>query len=365
MARILLLDPFMTGSHQQWAEGWQTHSRHDLHILGLRGKHWKWRMRGGAISLARKAEALDYKPDLVVATDMLDVAAFTGLMRKDWGSVPLAMYFHENQLTYPHQGEGSLPKRDLHLAFTNYTSALSADYLIFNSRFHQHNFFEALPPFLKIYPDHRELDLVEGLGQKARVWPVGLTLPDRESFPQKPTNTVPVVLWNHRWEHDKGPEAFFELLFSLADEGLSFQLIVLGEAYARQPAIFSEAKTRLSDRILHWGYAADKAAYWQWLSQADVLPVTSQHDFFGISVVEAIYAGCYPILPRELVYQEHVPAALWQEHSYQDGEDLGQKLKSYLQQPATASALLAAQVQGYDWRRLVARYDAEAEEMLR
>ena len=50
--KILILEPFFTGSHQQWAEGFQKHSTHQVEILSLSGHHWKWRMHGGAIALA-------------------------------------------------------------------------------------------------------------------------------------------------------------------------------------------------------------------------------------------------------------------------------------------------------------------------
>ena len=40
------------------------------------------------------------------------------------------------------------------------------------------------------------------------------------------------------------------------------------------------------------------------LSNADVIVSTAHHDFFGVSVVEAISAGAYPLLPRRLAYPE-------------------------------------------------------------
>ena len=33
--RVLLVEPFLGGSHRAWAEGWQQHSRHDVDILCL------------------------------------------------------------------------------------------------------------------------------------------------------------------------------------------------------------------------------------------------------------------------------------------------------------------------------------------
>ncbi len=57
--KILILEPFFSGSHRQWAEGYQRHSRHEVEILSLKGRHWKWRMFGGAVSLANDFMASD------------------------------------------------------------------------------------------------------------------------------------------------------------------------------------------------------------------------------------------------------------------------------------------------------------------
>ena len=52
--RIVLLEPFFSGSHQSWAEEFQENSQHNVELLTLPGRHWKWRMHGGAISLSKK-----------------------------------------------------------------------------------------------------------------------------------------------------------------------------------------------------------------------------------------------------------------------------------------------------------------------
>ena len=37
---------------------------------------------------------------------------------------------------------------------------------------------------------------------------------------------------------------------------------------------------------------------------SNILPITSNQDFFGISIVEAVGYGNYPILPKRLSYPE-------------------------------------------------------------
>ena len=134
---------------------------------------------------------------------------------------------------------------------------------------------------------------------------MSLFAPKLRKFDQHKTEAArsdqpPLILWNHRWEYDKNPEEFFRALFALQEQGIEFELAVLGESYKKHPPIFSEAKTRLAEQIVHWGYAESFAEYAKWLWRADILPVTSIHDFFGISVVEAIYCGCTPLLPKRL-----------------------------------------------------------------
>jgi len=51
---ILLLEPFFTGSHRTWAEDYARYSEYHVELLTLGGHYWKWRMHGGAVTLARK-----------------------------------------------------------------------------------------------------------------------------------------------------------------------------------------------------------------------------------------------------------------------------------------------------------------------
>jgi glycosyltransferase involved in cell wall biosynthesis len=359
--KILLLEPFFTGSHQRWAEEYQQHSQHEVELLSLRGRHWKWRMQGGAAALAKHFSAKAGWPDLLLATDMLHLPAFLGLTRQHTARLPVALYFHENQITYPWSPDDPDPDlgRDHQYGYINYLSALAADAIFFNSDYHRASFLSALPGFLRQFPDARGLDTVPAIAEKSEVLPLGLDLRKLETERPADKPPYPTLLWNHRWEYDKNPDLFFQALFRLKEEGIDFRLIVLGEGYRNAPPIFAEAKQRLADELLHWGYAESQEAYAQWLWVADILPVTSRQDFFGGSVVEAMYCGCFPILPRRLAYTEHVPEALHPACFYEKDEAFYPLLrKTLVQWPQLPQATVTSDfVARYDWSILAGQYD--------
>ncbi|MEM1323089.1 MAG: DUF3524 domain-containing protein [Bacteroidota bacterium] len=366
--KIALLEPFFAGSHRDWAEGYQQYSQHQIRLYTLAGRHWKWRMHGGAISLAKQFLDDNFQPDLLLATDMLDLTSFLALTRQQTAQLPVALYFHENQLTYPWSPEDQDVQlaRDNHYAFINYSSALAADRLFFNSSYHRRSFLDALPSFLRQFPDRRSPENVELLKQRSEVLPLGLRLQRFQTHTTTQPNEHPLLLWNHRWEYDKNPDDFFRLLCQLQSEGLSFKLVVLGESYAKAPACFAEAQQQLKAKILHFGYTKHFADYARWLWQADILPVTSNQDFFGASVVEAIYCNTYPLLPDRLAYPEHIPEEQQQNHLYTDLDELYTKLKSTIQQVSNIRQANSTQdfVARYDWSILAAHYDATLMQML-
>jgi glycosyltransferase involved in cell wall biosynthesis len=373
--RITIVEPYCTGSHAAWAHEYASHSRHQVELLTLPGRNWKWRMHGGAVTLAARFLASASRPDLILATDMLDLTTFLALTRERTSRCRCALYFHENQLTYP-WSPGDPDKeqqRDQHYAFINYASALAADAVLFNSRYHQDAFLGALPGFLKQFPDATEPASVQAIAAKSRVLPLGMDLKklDRHRPKAVPTEALPtqaapteaasprapLILWNHRWEYDKAPEEFFEALYQLADEGVDFQVAVLGESFGRAPAIFKQARQRLGARVLQWGYLDSFEQYANWLWRADILPVTSRQEFFGASVVQALYCGCAALLPDRLSYPEHVPASAAAGVLYREGADLAERLRGVIRDRSGAASL-APFVSRYDWGELAPVYDS-------
>lgn len=325
--KIALLEPYYSGSHKYWADAYNRISKHEVNLFTLPGKYWKWRMHGGAVTLADKLMS-DIKPDVILAGSMMDIALLKARLPKEWSGVPVAVYFHENQFAYPSSHENNKEETDYHYAFFNYTSALVADKVIFNSGYNMQSFLDALPGFLKMYPDARNLETIQEIKDKSMVVYPGIDVASIEAV-ETPKDEVPLILWNHRWEHDKGPEEFSELLLKLDKEGMPFHIALLGEQFGRLPEALQRLKDHFGDRVIADGFLPSRQAYLEILKRAMVLPVTSRHDFYGYSVLEAIAAGCIPLLPNDQVYPEYIPH-LGDFCVYKNKEELFSKIKSIL-----------------------------------
>ena len=371
--KIALISPYHGGSHHAWAEGFRQRSTHEVAFFTLPARFWKWRMHGGAVTLARQFLREAARPNLLLATDMLDLTTFLALTRPHAGRLPVVLYMHENQLTYPLPAEGDggpmrrqQGERDLHYAFINYASMLAADCVLFNSHFHRRSFFDALPNFLKHFPEYNELETVEETAAKSRVLPAGVDA-ERLLRPEglTPVSSVgaehpPLIIWNQRWEYDKNPAAFFRALYTVAAEGIPFRLALCGESFRQQPAEFEEAQERLAKQIVHVGYA-EPERYRSLLWEAEVTVSTAIHEFFGISILEAVTCHTLPILPRRLSYPELLPEAFHRRLLYEDEDGLLQRLRWALterEKARAAAAVLAPKMAAFAWREVAARYDA-------
>jgi len=356
--RILAIEPYFGGPHADFLEGLRRRSRHEWTLLVMPARRWKWRMHGAAMHLAREAAGLAPKSfDLIFTSDFLNVPAFKALAPEPIARLPVVTYFHENQLSYPLEpGQ----RRDPQYAFINLSSALASREVWFNSAFHRNAWHAAVRALLAKMPDFVPPDLVETLEGRSRVMPPGMDLGPFAAGRKRPRNKPPLtILWNHRWEFDKNPEAFFEVLFFLAEEGVPFRLAVVGEAMRKWPPVFEKARRRLADRLVRFGYIPKREAYEEQVRQSDIVVSTAFHEFFGVPVVEAIAAGCFPLMPARLSYPEIVPPQWQKTFFYTDERELRQKLTRLLagKGPWDRAYELAEHVQRYDWGQRVRTFD--------
>ena len=318
---------------------------------------------GGALELAEQARAAlatGSRPDVLLATSMTNLPAFLALTRRELGGVSAVLYMHENQLTYP-SPPGA--KRDLTYGAIQHLSTLAADRVCFNSAYHRRVWFAELPRLLKHFPDYTHLETVELARAKSCVLPVGCDLKRYDEYARKQGDKEtrrgaepPLILWNQRWEFDKDPATMLAALYALADERVPFRVALAGENFRVQPAEFTEARVRLGPRLVHFGYAESEAAYARLLRDADVVLSTAVHEFFGVSVVEAIYCGAAPVLPDRLSYPELIPPEFHTRCLYDDFAGLLARLRAFLTNPEPLPGLQSALAR-FDWSVLGPVYD--------
>jgi len=365
--RIAAVEPYHGGSHAHFLRDLRRHSRHRIEAFTLPARQWKWRVRGAALHLAPAIAAAAGRRgfDVFLCSDFVNVPDLRALLPARLRTVPVLLYMHENQLTYPLSPDETF---DPYFGFTNVLSSLSAEAVAFNSEFHRGQFTSALPRFLPRLPDYDRRDVVHAIAAKAEVIPLGVDVAELERFrprrPARDTGGARRILWNHRWEFDKRPEVFFAALESLATAGVPFTVDVVGESFARRPPVFDSARVRLGARVGRFGHIERRRDYIRCLWQADVVVSTANQEFFGLSMLEAALCGAQPVAPRALVYPElWAGAACARRHLYRTSDELVKLLRLALTSHATHECGIATRLHAYDWRRVAPRFDARFESL--
>jgi glycosyltransferase involved in cell wall biosynthesis len=114
------------------------------------------------------------------------------------------------------------------------------------------------------------------------------------------------VVWNHRWEYDKGQSLLLEVLRILVKRQLPIVLQLAGEEFRHSPMEFKEIRTWISKQAcyskfqsIQCGYVEDQSTYYRLLCSADVVLSTALHDFQGLAIQEASLAGCTTLVPND------------------------------------------------------------------
>lgn len=307
MKRILILEPYYGGSHKHFLEGLQKHVTADYLLLTLPPRKWKMRMQLSAHWFVEQIKALpvsDQHFDSVLCSTFIDVAVLRALLLSvdGWSqSARILTYFHENQFVYPQRFDEPIQHQFTNI---NFHSALVSDGIAFNSVYNRKSFLAGCQKNLKAASDMKFTGIIKKLTGKSRILFPGIDFAEIDKIEWKTSTDIPVIVWNHRWEHDKNPESFFLALELLEQRGVDFRLIVLGQSFNGSPACFAHAKKKFKDKILHYGFAPSYQKYIELLSKGDIVISTSFHEFYGISIIEAVRAGCRPILPDRLSYPE-------------------------------------------------------------
>ncbi|RLQ21514.1 DUF3524 domain-containing protein [Seongchinamella sediminis] len=305
--RVLLLSAYAAQSHRYWQRGLeQMFPQWQWTALSLPPRHFSWRVRGNPLywSLAERHK-LERDYQLLIATSMVDLATLRGLVPA-LASVPSALYFHENQFEFPqHRQQHSL----LEVQMVSVYSALAADALVFNSAFNRDSFLRGCERLLARLPDFVPPHIAASLADKASVLPVPL-LPvvAADSWGWSAGDALR-ILWSARFEHDKGGEGLQRILQGLEQAGVDYQLAITGQQFRNSPPVFSRIGEQFAHRLVHFGFVDDESQYRALQAGADLVLSTADHEFQGLAVMEAVAAGCVPVVPDRLAYRELYPAA--------------------------------------------------------
>lgn len=313
--KVLLLSAYDAQSHGAWRNNLKTMLPSiDWVELLLPARYFPWRVRGNSLSWAfNHRDALTDNYDLLLSTSMTDLSALRGFVPQIC-SIPSIVYFHENQFAYPSNPDPSArPVNMVEPQILSLYTALCADAVVFNSEYNRRSFLDGASALLKKLPDHVPDGLLRCI-ETAHVIPVPL---NEELFNMPPglrDRQVLEIVWNHRWEYDKGPQLLLAITQELIARALPFRLHLLGQRFRAAPPEFEQLEILLHKHYAQSGIAAGHSGfierhedYYQCLRGADIVLSTAEHDFQGLSLLEACALGCAPLAPRRLVYPEYLP----------------------------------------------------------
>jgi len=312
--RILLLSAYDAMSHKMWrGRLLEMFPEHTWTQLVLPPRHFNWRIRGNSLQWAlNEKDLLNQGYDLLIATSMVDLASLRGFIPRI-AQLPTLLYFHENQFVYP---IGSKQRsNNVEPQLVPLYSALCADAIVFNSHYNRSTFLQGTRELLKKLPDQLPPELLERI-EKSDVIPVPI-----EEFPFEPVTSAMLerpkqildVVWNHRWEYDKGPRLLLCLAQAILTQRLPIRLHVVGQQFRSSPAEFEKIAILLEQHAADlsidqgsFGFVEKRERYISVLKQCEVVLSTALHDFQGLAIQEACTLGCTPVVPNALVYPEYI-----------------------------------------------------------
>ena len=320
--KVLDVETYPTRSHGRILD--LLMKRSTLRIEDIRSgrEHWRWLASAAQYEIRQQlCRRAHDPPHLIICSGPLNVSAFMAMLPAGWDAIPRIVYFHESQWTYPSEEYDPRPFFLAHL-----DAVALADEAWFNSRYHLDTFWSAATS--SAAPRR-----VRGLAHRLRPAfepkckviypPVSI---DTVTLDCQPAQPLRRLLWNARRELDKRLDKFVQMLDTLTAAGHEFDLLVLGTGNADTRDIKPGLGPHIHGASLP-GHLEDRSAYETALSSAGIFVSTADHEFFGVSALEAALSGVIPVLPANLAYPETLPSAYF--YDPDDNEDLA-RIVGYL-----------------------------------
>lgn len=215
-------------------------------------------------------------------------------------SAPVVAYMHESQWTYPGDSTDRIPHLVNHLETVE-----ACDAVWFNSRFHLNSFHDSAMGHPSPMIRSLAANILPVHWKKSRVIYPPVHVESRKFNRSGPLT----IAWSARWEAEKRPDLMIAIVRQCLESGLDLALHILGcreEQWTTDPALDDNARS-----IIHpeSGFL-ERDEYETVLAGSDVWISTTEHEYFGISAIEAAMLGATPVVPAGLAYLETLPSAL-------------------------------------------------------
>lgn len=350
--KIAAIETFYGGSHRVFIDGLIQHSRHKITLFTLPDQLWRCRIKESASEIIQNGNNLE-EFDLIFATSLCNISELKALIGSN--CPPVVLYVHENQHTYPRSTQ---QRRDYHLEWIDFMNTVTADLVLYNSDFHRNGYHQALKKYIQEIPNTK-LSFnywIKRAKQRSITLYPGTDTPYNQ-FKQSSENNVPRIVWNHRWEYDKQPHLFLNTLIQCMDAGYDFEVILLGKSTSAQSKKYKKLIDQLSERIIHNGYIESRKDYFSLLSSGDIIVSTAIQENFGLSIIEAIQSGCFPLLPKRLSYPELIPKEYHNSVLYNTDDELFSHLATILEKKLFSQKMLCQKFMVHNWENRIDDYD--------
>lgn len=154
-------------------------------------------------------------------------------------------------------------------------------------------------------------------------------------------------------------------------QGLPLTVHVVGQQFRQSPREFDAIHALLAKyRALgHWGYVSSQSAYRRLLKSCHLVLSTALHDFQGLAVLEAVAAGCRPIVPERQAYPEWFGQdCCYTSDVAQPNREAAALAEAILHQADvwfSGRSLVVPEVATMAWPRLRSRYQAAFEQLVK
>jgi hypothetical protein len=289
---ILALEPFYGGPRRAMLETLIRGSRHRWTLLKLPPRRLERRLSAAAHWFAEQlSRHWVGRLDVLFTSEALNLADLYRLM-PNLAAKPSVVYFHDNQLPLPGQGQ------DQPTEIVNLSTGGAAKELWFNSEYHARSFMQRAGAMVDRHPELAGRDPVTGLRRKSRIMlpPADLNLAEVMQAEQNITRDPRMLFVDTRDSDCVLLNAAFERLIQRNE---SFQLITVGPVEPLTPGL---PRTTIAE--------ADEAAVVRAMLQCGAVVSAKVEANADHRVVMAMAAGCWPVVPNSAVYPELVPKEL-------------------------------------------------------